>query len=119
TAVFAFVSALIYFNINKIKHLLPKKKWLKPLRKYLLVYTLYDTNDLGRILTISLLRYLVFCSQFLLLLYVFGVEVPLVQSFFMVLLMYLVQTAVPTTALTEIGVRGAVSVYFFNYYTAN
>lgn len=116
---FAVVSVLIFLNFNKVKHLLPRTKFVNSFRKYAEVYSLYTPYDLAEILVFSVLRYLVFCSQFLFLLYVFGVDVNWVNAFFMIMLTYLVQTAVPTTALTELGVRGAVSLYFFNLFTAN
>jgi hypothetical protein len=116
---FAVVSVIIFLNFNRVKHLLPRIKFVNSFRKYAGVYSLYSPIDLAEILIISGLRYLVFCSQFLFLLYVFGVEINWVNAFFMILLTYLVQTAVPTTALTELGVRGAVSLYFFNLFTAD
>lgn len=116
---FAVVSVVAFLNFNKVKHLLPRTKLINSFRKYAKVYSLFTPADLVEILVISGLRYLVFCTQFLLLLYVFGVEINWINAFFMILLTYLVQTAVPTTALTELGVRGAVSLYFFTLYTTN
>jgi hypothetical protein len=116
--IFVFLLLLFYFNINKIRHLLPQGPWLKPLRKYLLVYSLYSSDELSRVLLYSFYRYFVFSTQFYLLLLFFGVHVPVVEAFGLIFLMYLIQTVSPTNAFTELVVRGGVSVYLFKSYSS-
>lgn len=64
-------------------------------------------------LIISGLRYLVFSLQFYLSLSLMGVQMPLVYALQVIPVIYLVLTAIPTVALSEIGVRGSVSVFIF------
>ena len=117
--IFTVLLFFLFFHIQKIRKFIPHYTWLKPLRKYARIYKEYSSNDLGKVLHFSFLRYLVFCSQFLLLAALFGAPIPLLQGFFSLFLIYLIQTAVPTTALTELGLRGVTTVFFFKAYTAN
>ncbi len=118
---FAFIALLLffYFNINKIRYLLPRKSLLGRFRKYLVVYTFYKFPDLARVLGLSLLRYFVFSGQFILLLWFFSGTVPVLQCWLAIFLIYLVQTVIPANALTELGIRGASSVFFLQDFIPN
>jgi len=65
------------------------------------------------ILGLSVLRYLVFAGQNLLLFAIFGIEVPVVDAFFIIALMYLIMTAIPTIALTDLPARSSVLLLLF------
>lgn len=115
---FALIALLLffYFNINKIRYLLPRKSVLGRYRKYLAIYSFYKFQDLLKVLGLALLRYLVFSGQFMLFLWFFSGAMPPLVCWLSIFVVYLVQTVVPSTALTEIGVRGAASVYFLGEY---
>ncbi len=117
--VFSAALLFLFFHIQKVRKFIPDYHWLKPVKKYARVYKHYSRNDLGKVLHLSFLRYLVFCSQYILLSWLFGVNLPIIDGFLLLFLMYLVQTAIPTTTLTELGVRGATSIFFFKVYTTN
>jgi len=70
-----------------------------------------------RVVVLALLRYMVFTCQFYLLLLFFGVEVPFIPAWILVSVIFYVMVLVPTIALTELGVRGAVAAYFFSRIT--
>jgi hypothetical protein len=61
----------------------------------------------------SFLRYLVFTTQFLLLLKVFSVPVPIPEGIIITSLIFFVLSVVPTVTLTELGIRDSAAVYFF------
>jgi MFS family permease len=116
-----FVALLLffYFNINKVRYLLPKKSFVSRFRKYLVVYSFYSFADLGKVLSFSLLRYFVFSGQFVLFLWFFGGAVPPIECWLAIFLIYLVQTIIPANALTELGIRGASSVFFLQGFVPN
>jgi hypothetical protein len=62
---------------------------------------------------LSALRYLVFSSQFYLAILLMGLNFTAVQCILVIPVIYLVLAAIPTVALTELGVRGSVSVFLF------
>ncbi|MGZ5304114.1 MAG: hypothetical protein ACXWDO_08395, partial [Bacteroidia bacterium] len=118
---FGFIALLLffYFNINKIRYLLPKKSFMGRYRKYLVVYSFYKFPDLLKVLGFSLLRYFVFSGQFILFLWFFSGAVPPIECWLAIFLIYLVQTVIPANALTELGIRGASSVFFLQSYVPN
>ena len=68
---------------------------------------------------LSLLRYLVFALQYILLLQAMEVEIPAWQAFWLVGLMFLVLSIVPTIAFAELGIRGQLSLLLFGMYSSN
>ena len=109
----------LFFNIRLVAYWLHKLKYLKPFKLYIMLTYQYSTTELRNIFAWSLLRYMVFTAQFCLLLQFWQVDVPIYTAVMLIAVVFLVMAAVPTFALTEIGVRGSVAVYFFSQYTSN
>lgn len=110
---------LLYFNISVflpfLRRFFKKTKHLR----YFIVLRKLDFVILIKVLLYSLLRYFIFCMQFWLLLQLFGVELDFIEGLLIIFLIYFVLTLVPTIALVEIGVRGAVSVFLINSYVGH
>ena len=83
------------------------------IKKYAQVFSWYSSGDLWKILLLSIGRYFIFSFQFFLLLKAFGVDVNYFQAMMLIGMVYLLMTIIPTIALTEIGIRGSVSIYVF------
>ena len=109
----------LYFNINKLRGLIPHWPFLRAFRRQLIIYRKFHFHELSLVLFWSLLRYGVFCGQFVILLTVFHSSVPAVSAFFTIFLIYLAQSALPGNSITELGTRGASSIWFFSAYTSN
>lgn len=103
---------LFYFNLINIKKIrfVFKNKTLKKLFDHLSVFGEYSFKELIIVLTLSTLRYFVFTLQFILTLHFFKVEIPLILSFCMIASLYYTMAAIPTVALTELGVRGSLAL---------
>ena len=86
---------------------------LKRFRKHMAVFSLFRPGDMVYVIGMSLLRYIVFTGQFLLLLRIFSVPVPLFNGIIIISLVFFVLSIVPTVTLTELGVRDSAAVYFF------
>jgi len=86
---------------------------LKKFRKHLAVFSDFRPHDMAYVIGMSLLRYLVFTGQFLLLLKVFSVPVPFFDGVIITSLIFFVLSIVPTVTLTELGIRDSAAVYFF------
>ncbi len=86
---------------------------LKRFRKHLAVFSGFRPRDMIRVIVMSFMRYLVFTGQFLMLLKIFSVPVPVFDGILLTSLIFLVLAIVPTVTLTELAVRDSVSVYFF------
>lgn len=109
---------VLYFNVSFLATLREKllKNRLKKFRKFFAVFSHFRYRELCHVITFSFLRYLVFSVQYFLLLQMFGVHVPFVQSLILTSLIFFVITVIPTMALTELGIRDSVSLYFFGIY---
>jgi hypothetical protein len=64
------------------------------------------------------LRYMVFSTQFYLFLLAFEVPLKLGEAMMIIPVIYLITTSIPTIALSELGVRGSVSVFFIGVFMA-
>ena len=109
---------MIFFNISlfsRILDRLSKREWTK-FRSHVKVFQSYTTKELTHVISLSFARYLVFNFQYYLLLKVLGVPIPILDSFMLTSVMYFVLAIIPTIALTELGIRGMVSIALFEYY---
>jgi len=118
--VFGIIAALIliFLNITVLPvftRRLLKNKFVKA-NEYFSVISDYSTGELITVFVFSFLRYCVFSLQFYLFLMLFSVEIPLLHGLMIISLVFFIMTAIPTVTLTELGIRGAVSVYFISLY---
>lgn len=113
------VLLVLYFNLNHIAAIIPENHYGKKLRRLLSVYKEFHFKDMLKVLSYSFSRYLVFSSQFVMLLYFFGVEIKPEIAWLLVTLNYLIITAIPTSALTEIIIRGTTAHFIFSGFTTH
>jgi len=89
-------------------------KPLRRFRRYLAVMPTYTARELHAVLGLSGLRYAVFCGQFLLLLYAYGVRTPLGPAVAAVAGTFLFKSLVPSlNALADVGVRELSATHLF------
>ena len=78
---------------------------------------LYSHKDLAQILSFSLIRYALFCTQFYAMLYFFGVELEWWQAFIAIPANYLFVTFTPSLAFAEAAVRSSYAVIFIGAFS--
>lgn len=115
----AVVALLIFFNASLLETVFRKLKLPDNWKNYLKVFSIYSNSDLLKVLMLAMLRYIIFSGQFYILLWIFGVELSYTAAMILIAVTYLVMSVVPTFALTELGVRGAVATFFFSAVTGN
>jgi len=86
---------------------------LKKFRKHLVVFSQFRPRDMATVIGLSFLRYVIFTTQFLILLKVFSVPVSLFEGIIIISLVFFVLSIVPTVTLTELGIRNFAAIYFF------
>lgn len=101
------VSVLIYIIYKK-------QKSSEKLKKYINTFKLHSRKNLNTVLNLSILRYIVFSTQYYLVLRIFGINGGTIIVFSLIALTFFVTSVIPTFALTEIAVRVGVAIYFFN-----
>jgi uncharacterized membrane protein YbhN (UPF0104 family) len=114
---FVFLILLTFFFLPEIDSLILEIKLFRRGRKYLEVLAAYTKSELLSVFLLALLRYFAFTFQFYLLMLIFGISAPYLSSILLINMIFYVMTLVPTFALTELGVRGAVSTYFLSKIT--
>jgi hypothetical protein len=114
----AFLSVFAFLNFSSFSDILRRisGRAYRKISRYAEVFSWYSPEFLLKILGISISRYLVFSFQFWLLLLAFRVPVSYFTAMVLIGLVYLLMAVIPTIALTEIGVRGTVSLFIFGLY---
>lgn len=105
----------IYFNISavsRISILLPAR-FSDRIKSSITAIASCPRKLLLHSVLLSALRYLVFTTQFFLAIELVGLNFTFGQCILVIPVFYLLMVAIPTVALTEIGVRGSVSVFLF------
>ncbi len=108
-----------YFNIYLMNIFLLKIRWLWKAEKYMHVLMSYSFTELLKVFLLSLIRFSVFTIQFYLLLILFKVNIPLFEGIMVISLSFFIVSAIPTFTLSELGIRGSVSVYFIGILSSN
>lgn len=99
SAVFTIIIGLKFFPIW-IKNLI---KWDKAKKVFTQMSRITSIQLLFKIQLLSMLRYLVFTSQYMLFFYAFGFEISMLYLFSIIALMYLATTAIPVNQIVELG----------------
>ncbi|MFA8451413.1 MAG: lysylphosphatidylglycerol synthase domain-containing protein [Bacteroidales bacterium] len=76
----------------------------------------YSSHELLLVLLLSISRYLVFTFQLYLFLQLFGLTLSYLEAMGVICVLYLFLSFIPSVALSEIGVRGSVSLFLFGLY---
>lgn len=106
---------MMYFNIQFLKYfqfLIPKK-YKEKTKEYFEIFSLYNKDELFKILAISFLRYFLYTFQFVLLIWAFNVPLTYFKAMIPISLTYILMMVIPFITITEIAVRGSVSIFVF------
>ncbi|WP_344981701.1 lysylphosphatidylglycerol synthase domain-containing protein [Compostibacter hankyongensis] len=115
----AVVTLFLYFRLHLFVTLFERIRALRRLRGYVKVLDRFSKDELGKLLLLSVVRYLVFSLQFLILLWLLGVDILWWQGLLMIFLVYLAMALVPTVAIAELGIRGQIGLYFLGLLSPN
>jgi len=96
---------------------LERFKWFRWIEPYVDVIAQYDLAEIGHAFRWAVLRYGVFTLQFALLLSIFDVSLPVLDSLACIFLVFFAKTLIPAlNFLGDLGIREASSLYFFSFY---
>ena len=79
----------------------------------------FNEIDTLKFLGFSLLRYMVFCLQYLFILEAFGIHFTSFIQLWLIPVCFLLASSIPTFVLSEIGVRSSVAILVFGMLTNN
>lgn len=110
---------LIYFNQQKFFTWLSKKKWAQKIHINFTNEQQFKSSLQVKVLALSIMRYIVFSFQLVLLLRFCGIHASILQLFLLCTVFFLVMWFLPSFALTELGLRGSVAVMLFQNVSNN
>ncbi|MBC7849054.1 MAG: flippase-like domain-containing protein [Chitinophagaceae bacterium] len=111
---------LLYFRFSRLVRWIERIPKIERVLSYIRVLDNFNATMLFQILSLSVVRYLVFALQYYLLFQVFKVELSGWQVFWSVSVVFLVLAIVPTIALvTELGVRWKTSIEIVQLFSLN
>lgn len=113
------IVTIFYFRLNLVVNLFEKIKWLRKWKQYIVVISSFSNKILLKILLFSVVRYMIFSAQYLILLNAMGVKTLWWQGLLIIFLIYLVMSLLPTLAIAELGIRGEVGLYFIGLLSTN
>jgi hypothetical protein len=117
----SLVMIFAYFNIpalHRISILFPVK-YSEKIKNSINAVAHCPKRLLLKVVLLSTFRYVVFSLQFYLAIRLMGLSFTILQSGLVIPVIYLTLASIPTLALSEIGVRGSVSVFLFGLIAGN
>lgn len=122
TIILTTISAVFllgYFRLSWLVRFLHGTPPLDKLARFFESVEGLPVRILLRVLGWSLLRYVVFVIQYILLLQSFDVVTGWVTAWWLISVLYLCLAIVPTIALAELGIRGALALSLFGLVSAD
>jgi hypothetical protein len=110
---------LVYIRLGWLVSLIEKIPAFNKITRHIKVLDEFSASQLLTILSLSLLRYLVFVLQYVLLLQVMQVEIETGLSFWLITVFYLLMAVAPTIGFLELPVRAKASVELMKLYSSN
>lgn len=117
--IFCVLLIALYFSLSWVTKAVEKIPFVSRFAFFIQKVEDLSKKELTRILYLSFIRYFVFVMQYLLLLQIFKVEVSFLQAGWLVCILFLVLTIIPTITLAELGIRGELSIQLFGLISAN
>lgn len=117
TTIFSLFFLLFYFNIRLLIGLLTSISFLKRFKKFIMVLARYNKRDLIVVFNYSLARFAVFTTQYCVVILLLIPEIPFFSMVMMILILFFIQSALPSLDLLDVGVRAMTATYFFSFIT--
>jgi hypothetical protein len=111
------VMGLIYLAWPFLNKQISKSRYYPQISAFTFFLSTYTWSDILPIMLVSLLRYLVFCTQMFLMLRFFGVEIIPWHAMIAIPASYLFVTFTPSVAFSEAAVRSSYAVLFIGAFS--
>lgn len=118
----SLVAYALYFHIDTLKKFFKRVKipyLSKAIGKHSEVLKLFTKTDLFKISAWSLFRYIVYSTQYVLLLYFFGIEASYITLFLGVSTIFLIQSSLPLPPMVSVFARGEIALIIWGLFSAN
>lgn len=114
------VLLFLFFNLKFVERLFNIEKWISKIKNWgsFNAYQFSKASLFG-LLVLSALRYIVFLSQYTLLLYYFGVDIDVWSLYAGVAVIYLIQSSIPLPGMISLLARGEIALLVFSAFNVN
>ncbi len=116
---FTVVLVFVYYNLSGITKLIEKLSLVKKYSYFFTNIATLNWKELTTVLIFSALRFVIFLLQYVLMLQVCGVHENVLVLVCITAVFFLALAIVPTIALAEVGIRGALSLQLFGLVSSN
>jgi uncharacterized membrane protein YbhN (UPF0104 family) len=110
---------LFYFRLSWLVKWVDKLPGSKRFNWLFNAIETFDATLLLRLLSLSLIRFAVFCIQYYIVFRLFGVEVMWWQGFWAISISFLMLAVIPSIALADLGLRGEVTIRLLGLFSSN
>ena len=108
---------VLYFNVSWVDVLVGKVRWLKRVKPFFSVLEDYTLKELAVVLFNSFARFVIFTSQYIILMEAMLPDLPFVSTVLMIFILFFVQSALPTLDIFDFSVRSFVASNLYSYIT--
>lgn len=109
----------LLFNLEKLVAFCKKIPFLKKVSVYIEVIKRYERSTLIKLILYAFVRYLVYSTQFYILLYITHQAFLPLQTFAGIWLLFWIIAVVPSFVIADVGIRGETAVTFLAFVSAN
>ncbi|WP_437920760.1 hypothetical protein [Sphingobacterium sp. LRF_L2] len=115
--IYALIFLIFYFNVQWVDYLVRKFSFFERIRPFFSILEDFTSLELFKVLLLSLARFLIFTSQYILLMVIFIPEMPFTSMVFMIFILFFIQSAVPSLDIFDFSVRSFVASNLYSYIT--
>ncbi|WP_293930410.1 hypothetical protein [Sphingobacterium sp. UBA6645] len=115
--IYALAFLILYFNVSWVDYLVGKVKFLHKVKPFFAVLEEYSVRELAYVLWLSTCRFVIFTSQYIILMLVFLPELSIASMLPMIFILFFIQSAVPSLDIFDFSVRSFVASNLFAYIT--
>ena len=115
--IYGLAFLLLYFNVYWIDFLVQKVRFLNKVKSFFDVLRHVTTKQLGYVLLLSFIRFFIFTSQYIILMWVILPEISILPMVMMIFILFFVQSALPTLDIFDFSVRSFVASNLYAYIT--
>jgi hypothetical protein len=111
------IGVWIAMNLQKLNFSNSDNKFLRYISQYLIVLKEYTLSEIGDVFLIAISRYIIFTIQFLMVLQLFQIDLPIVVLLAGIGIIFLTKTVgAAFNFLGDLSMRAITSIYYFGYF---
>jgi len=105
---------ITFYLLNRLR-----KRFSSKIQSYFKAIADISLPDLFTVFILSFIRYCVFLFQYYLVIKAFGVRIDFEEASVLIAITFIITSAIPSFALTEVVTRGAVAASLFEFYSVD